>query len=81
MFTLSQLTAFFGWAALINVSYLLIATILILLMRSTIVSIHSKLFGIKESELNTKYFDFLSHYKIMTLVFFIAPYCALKVIG
>jgi hypothetical protein len=79
--TLSQLTEFFGWAVVINVSYLLIATILILLMKGTIVSIHSKLFGIEEKELNTKYFDFLSHYKIMTLVFFVAPYFALKVMG
>ncbi len=34
-----------------------------------------------ERELNTKYFDFLSHYKIVTLVFIFVPYIALKIMG
>jgi low affinity Fe/Cu permease len=81
MITLSQLTEFFGWAVVINISYLLIATMMVILLRGTIISIHSKLFAIEEKDLNTKYFDFLSQYKIMTLVFFVAPYFALKVMG
>lgn len=33
------------------------------------------------TELSSKYFDFLSNYKIVTLVFMVAPYLALKVMG
>lgn len=81
MITLSQLTALLGWASVINITYLLLATITIVFMRDTISSIHSKMFKVDGKELDSRYFDFLSTYKIMTLVFFVAPYIALKIMG
>lgn len=81
MITLSQLTALLGCAALINLAYLILATIIIVLMRAKIFAIHSKLFKLDERELGVKYFDFLSTYKIMTFVFVVAPYIALKLMG
>jgi hypothetical protein len=36
---------------------------------------------VRGKELDSKYFDFLSPYKIMTLVFIVAPYIALKIMG
>jgi|GEM_PF-334121 len=81
MITLSQLTELLGWASLINIGYLFLATIALTLMKGTISSIHSKMFNIDEKALGAKYFDFLSRYKIMTLVFMVAPYIALKIMG
>lgn len=81
MITISQLTELLGWASVINVGYLLLATIVLMLMRGTVSSIHSKMFHLEKKELNAKYFDFLSHYKIVTLVFMVAPYLALKIMG
>jgi len=81
MITLSQLTELLGWASVINISYLLLATIIIVFMRGAISSIHSKMFRIDGNELDSKYFDFLSVYKIVTLVFIVAPYIALKIMG
>ena len=81
MITLPQLTELLGWAALINVAYLFIATFTILFLKDWITSIHSKMFNVSGSELDSKYFDFLSHYKIVTLVFMVAPYIALKIMG
>ncbi|WP_372880441.1 DUF6868 family protein [Psychromonas sp.] len=81
MITLSQLTEFFGWASIINIAYLLLATIVIVCMRGSISSIHCRMLKMDERELNTKYFDFLSHYKIVTLVFIFVPYIALKIMG
>lgn len=54
---------------------------IIMFMRGTLSSIHSKMFDIEEKELSSKYFDFLSNYKIVALVFMVAPYIALKVMG
>tara|TARA_R110002095_G_scaffold206475_1_gene190601 strand:+ start:214 stop:459 length:246 start_codon:yes stop_codon:yes gene_type:complete len=79
--TISQLTELLGWASVINIGYLLLATLILMFMNGTVSSIHSKLFGLEEKMLRTKYFDFLSHYKIMTLVFMVAPYVALKIMG
>jgi hypothetical protein len=81
MMTLSQFCEFLGWASLINIAYLLLATVLIVFMREKMAAIHSKLFKVNNEELDTKYFDFLSHYKIVTLVFFVAPYLSLKIMG
>jgi hypothetical protein len=50
-------------------------------MRGTISSIHIRMFDIEEKQLNSKYFDFLSIYKIVTLVFIVAPYIGLKIMG
>lgn len=81
MMNISQLTEFFGWLSVINIGYLCIATIMLIFMKRTILSIHSKLFDIDEKTLSVKYFDFLSHYKIATLIFMVAPYIALKIMS
>jgi len=81
MITLSQLTELLGWASVINIGYLFLATIILMLMRGAISSIHSKMLNIDEKELSSKYFDFLGNYKIVTLVFMVAPYIALKIMG
>jgi cytochrome c biogenesis factor len=81
MITISQLTELLGWASVINVGYLFLATVILMFIRGTVSSIHSKMFDIDEKELGSKYFDFLSNYKIVTLVFMVAPYIALKIMG
>lgn len=81
MITISQLTEFLGWASIINIGYLLLATIILIFMKGTMFPIHKKMFDVDEKELNSKYFDFLSNYKIVTLVFMVAPYIALKIMG
>jgi hypothetical protein len=81
MITISQLTELLGWASVLNIGYLFLATIILIFMRGTVSSIHSKMLNIDEKELSSKYFDFLSNYKIVTLVFMVAPYIALKIMG
>ncbi|SFG32093.1 DUF6868 family protein [Neptunomonas qingdaonensis] len=81
MITISQLTELLGWVSVLNVGYLLLATIILMFMRGAVSSIHSKMFNIDEKEMSAKYFDFLSHYKIATLVFMVSPYIALKIMG
>jgi len=56
-----------------------LATFILIFMRGAISSIHSKLLDIDEKELSSKYFDFLSIYKVVTLVFIVASYIALKI--
>ncbi len=81
MITIAQLTELLGWASVINIGYLFIATITIMFMRGTVSKLQSKMFDIDEKELSAKYFTFLGNYKIATLVFMVAPYIALKIMG
>lgn len=79
--TISQLMELLGWASVINLAYLCLSTIIVTCMKETISSIHSKLLHIDEKELSAKYFDFLSYYKIVTLVFIVSQYLAFKIMG
>ncbi len=81
MITLSQLTEILGWASALNIGFLLIATILLVSMRSVIAPMHSKMFGIPEGELSVIYFKYLANYKTLSLVFTVCPYIALKIVG
>ena len=76
-----QLTELLGWASIINIFFILLQTMVLIFMKEVIVSIHKKMFGFEEKELNSKYFDFLSSYKLMTLFFMFSPYIALKIMG
>jgi hypothetical protein len=79
--TIEQLTAFFGWAAVINVAVLVLSTGALLAMRGTITGVHARLFGLDETDLGRAYFQYLAQFKIATIVFSIAPYLALRIIA
>jgi len=81
MISLSQITELLGWASVLNISFIIFAAILLVSMKGIIASIHSKMFGIPESELPKIYFNYLANYKIITLVFSVIPYIALKIMG
>lgn len=81
MITISELTTLLGWASVLNVAYLFIASLILMLMRKPVSVMHGKMFGLDEKQLSAQYFSFLSTYKIVTLVFMIVPYIALKIMG
>lgn len=76
--TIETLTTFFGWMAVINLAYLAVATLAVAGMRNWMISIHQRIFGIDETDLKTVYFNWIANYKIVALVFTVAPYIALK---
>lgn len=81
MITLPQLTELLGWAAVINLSFLVLVFITLTAMKKTIMPMHSKMFGINESDLNIIYFKYMASYKTLTIIFMVAPYIALKIMG
>ena len=81
MISLAQITEILGWASVLNIGYLFFATISIVVMKSVIVSIHSKMFGVPESDLPLIYFKYLANYKTLSLIFLVSPYIALKIMG
>lgn len=81
MITLSELTELLGWASVINIGVLLFTSIMLVLMRPFITSLHSKMFGVPEKDLAITYFSYLANYKTLSIVLIIAPYIALKIMG
>ena len=79
--TIEQLTVFLGWVSLINIGVLLFSTLMVVLCRDWAVGIHSKMFNLDPSTVPRMYFQYLSQYKVLILVFNLVPYLALRVIG
>jgi hypothetical protein len=81
MFTLQTLTEFLGWASVINIGILFLSSIVLVLMRKSIMSTHSKMFGLDDTHLSRAYFQYLAQYKIAIFIFNLVPYIALKIMG
>ena len=79
--TLSQLTELLGWAAVINVTFLIVATFLLASLKQFVAGIHSRMFGIPEADLALVYFNYLANYKMLVTIFVLVPYIALKIMG
>jgi hypothetical protein len=81
MNSLAPLTTFFGWCTVINVGLLLLATLMLVPMRSLISRIHTRMFGLDESDMSRAYVQYLSQYKIAIVIFNLVPYIALRMAG
>jgi hypothetical protein len=79
--TTEALTELLGWASAINIGVLMFSTLMLILMRGSITTIHSKLFGLDEKDLGRAYFQYLAQYKIAIIVLNIAPYIALRIMS
>ena len=79
MISLSEVLEFFGWTALLNLGVLIISTIGIVSLKGFVARIHSRLIGVPEKDLIAMYFNYLAIYKALTLVFFVVPYIALRI--
>lgn len=78
MIDINQVTLFFGWCTVINMSIYLFSALVIIVFKRSTISLHSKLVGIDAAALPTLYFTYLGNYKIALLTFNLAPYMALK---
>ncbi|TNF33892.1 MAG: hypothetical protein EP312_08000 [Gammaproteobacteria bacterium] len=75
------LTTLLGWCLILNAGLLAVSTLALTAARPWIVQLHSRISGLNEAELLRAYFQYLGHYKILVLVFNLAPYVALKLMG
>ena len=81
MATIENLATFFGWCSVINIGVLALTSIILLVMKEPISSIHSKLFGVNRENLLSTYFQYLGNYKIAIFILNIVPYISLKIMS
>jgi hypothetical protein len=81
MNSLESLAAFFGWCTVLNYGLLIFMSLIVMTMRGTMTSVHSRLFGVSEADLPRCYFQVLAHYQSLILAFCLAPYVALKLMA
>ncbi len=80
MHDLTVLAAFLGWCSVINIAILFYATIVLAFWRDFAKSLHAKIFGVSESDLDLMYFKYLAYYKLLIIVFNLVPYFALRIV-
>jgi hypothetical protein len=76
---IGQLTAFLGWCVVINFAILTVATLMLWAMQGAVARVHAGIFGMDAAEMPAAYIVFLSQYKLLTLVFFVTPWLALRI--
>ncbi|WP_440875191.1 DUF6868 family protein [Thalassotalea sp. PLHSN55] len=81
MMTVSELTTFFGWCTVINVSILCISTIALVAFKGFIVKVYSNMLSVEQSDLPKYYFNYLAMFKLGVILLNITPYIALKLMA
>ena len=78
---IEQLIEFFKWMSIVNIGLLLFSTFAVLTMKSLMVKMHSKLFGVTETQISQVVYAYLGIFKVLIIVFNIVPYIALMIIN
>lgn len=75
------LTKLFAWMTVLNTGFLLFATVMLWALRDWATGVHGAMFALADDDLRRSYFEYLSRYKILILVFNLAPYIALRIVA
>lgn len=79
--TIEQLADFFKWMSIINIILLLLSTFIVSALKPMMVKTHARLFGITEAQISVMAYLYLGILKVLTLIFSITPYIALRIIS
>lgn len=78
---MGQVTAVFGWMLIINLVIYLLAAAFIVFARDWAANFEARITGVPAEEWPKFFIDYLSRYKIAIMVFNLAPYLALRIVG
>jgi hypothetical protein len=74
------LIEFLGWCTVVNCTFLLIVSIILILFRDFTIKLHSQLTGVSVTALPELYFSYIGNFKLVIIAFNLTPYIALKLI-
>ena len=78
---LEEIRAFLGWCTLINWGILLVWWITIMVARDWMRGVHGKWFKISEERFDEIHYQAIAVYKLGIVLFNLAPYLALRIVG
>jgi Kef-type K+ transport system membrane component KefB len=73
--------AFFGWCLVVNLAFYLLTAASLMLGRRLVMAMSARLFGIDEATAMRESFAFLGRFKLAIILFFLAPYIALRLMA
>lgn len=78
---IQTLTSFFMWCTIINGGLLLFSTLVMVIMPNFVYKVQSLWFPIPRQTFDVVIYSFLGLFKVLFIVFNIAPYAALLIIA
>ncbi len=72
------LTTVFGWMTILNFALLAFTTLMVVTLQDWISGVHGRMFQMDQADVKRAYFRYLANYKILTIVFCLMPWAALK---
>ncbi len=72
------LTTVFGWMTVLNIGVLLFSTLMVVALQDWIAGIHGRMFQMEKHDVKRAYFRYLANFKILTIIFSLMPWIALK---
>ena len=78
---IDDVTAVFGWMLLINLAIYMFQAGFIVFARDWVTGLQARMTGVSEADWPRLYVDYLSRYKIVIIVFNLAPWLALLIVG
>lgn len=78
---LETIRDFLGWCTLINLGLLVVITVSLLLFHKKVGRLHARMFGFDASLVPLECYRFIAYYKMAVLIFNLAPYLALRIMG
>jgi len=74
---MEQIIEFFKWMTIINIGLLLFSSLAAMVLKPLMLSMHSKMFGVTETQFSVAVYAYLGLFKVLIIVFNIVPYLAL----
>ena len=71
--------ALFGWMSVLNIGMLALYSLLWMVAGDAVIRLQSRMLGVTEDDARVGWYRFLGHYKLLILVFNLAPYIALRI--
>lgn len=81
MESLDVVRTFFGWALVLNLLFYTITAFALMAFKARVSGLCARFFGVEEQAALNASFAYLAHYKLLVIVFFLAPYFALKLMA
>jgi len=78
---IGSIRAFFMWCTILNLTLLLLSSLICVCAGDWAYRIHSKWFSISRETFNVAIYSFIALYKLLVIVFCLIPYLALLIIG
>ncbi len=79
--TLEMIQRLLGWCAVINIALLLWWFLFFVLGHDLMYRVHSRLFKMPVQTFDTFHYAGLAVYKVLIMVFNLAPYLAIRIVG